>query len=306
MTLAILCPGQGSQSPAVLQSLAGEPAAREIVALFEAVVGMSLRDVAELPADQCQANRLAQPLVCATALASFAVLRDALPEPAVFAGYSIGELAAYGCAGWLSAQDTLRLAAARAAAMDAAWEAPMAMGAVRGLDGSRLAALLGGKTAHVAIRNGADRFVVAGEAQAVRAVLAAAAAAGAGTTPLDVQVASHTPLMRAAVESFRGALEASSLAAGEGRILAGVDGTPVLTRTRALDTLSSQLERAVDWAACMNGLREAGVGVALELPAGSDLSRLVREHGACPETRAVAEFTSREGLLSWLRPRTFR
>lgn len=306
MNLAILCPGQGSQDPAALAALAGEGAARPIVAAFEEVAGVTLAALARLPEERRQCNRLAQPLVCATALASFAVLRDALPGPVAFAGYSVGELAAYGCAGWLSAEETLRLAVVRATAMDAAYDRAMAMGAVRGLDPARLATLLGGREAYVAIRNGADRFVVAGEAEAVRLVLAQAGAAGAGTTRLGVRVASHTPLMRAAVEPFRRALEGSSLRVGDARILAGIDGTPVLTRERAVDTLSSQLECPVDWAACLTGLEEARIDTALEMPAGSDLSKLVREYGGNVESRGVADFASPEGLSRWIERRAKR
>lgn len=287
-------------------ALADDPRARDVVDAFQEATGIAIGDLPGVSDVDLQANALAQPLVCATALASFAVLRHALPEPAVFAGYSIGELAAYGCAGWLSAEDTLRLAVVRATAMDAAFDAPMAMGAVRGLDHSRLAALLEDRVAYVAIRNGFDRFVVGGRADAVRSVLGDSSSAGGGVTTLGVHIASHTPLMRPAVEPFRRALEKSSLTVGEGRILAGIDGTPVLTRARALETLSLQLEHTVDWAACMRGLREAGVDTALEMPTGSDLSRLVREHDQGIQARAVSEFASLDGLINWIDRRVQR
>ena len=46
-------------------------------------------------------------------------LEAARPARAVIAGYSVGELAAWGCAGAFDAKEVLQLALRRAAAMDA-------------------------------------------------------------------------------------------------------------------------------------------------------------------------------------------
>jgi [acyl-carrier-protein] S-malonyltransferase len=61
-----------------------------------------------------------QILCCTQALAARVALGAAWPARAVIAGYSIGELAAWGCAGAVDGPNTLRLAQSRAAAMDAA------------------------------------------------------------------------------------------------------------------------------------------------------------------------------------------
>lgn len=299
MTLAILCPGQGSQDPGILLGLAEAAEARPVIAAFERETGIALRDLAAMPPERIHANDLAQPLVCATALASVAVLRSRWPEPGIFAGYSVGELAAYGCAGWLSAEETIRLARLRAAAMDAAFDGPAAMVAIRGLLRADVEALLSGRAAQIAIANGADRFVVAGEAAAIESVAGKAAGRGAGVTPLAVRVASHTSLLRPAVEPFRRALEASGLSVGI-PVLAGIDGTPVLTRDRAIRTLSAQLAETLRWDACMRGLVEAGTTVAIELPAGADLSKLVRDAEPGLAARAISEFRTTDGLVAWV------
>ncbi len=44
-------------------------------------------------------NHSGQILCCTQALASWALVRSALPAHVVIAGYSVGELAAWGCAG---------------------------------------------------------------------------------------------------------------------------------------------------------------------------------------------------------------
>lgn len=303
MSLAILCPGQGSQEPATFMALARQPRNRDVAAAFEHETGIAIADLANVPAHDLQANALAQPLVCATALAAFAAIRDRIPEPAVFAGYSVGELAAYGCAGWLTPAETIRLARARAAAMDEASPDPAGMVAVRGLSRDALDALLAGTRAHVAIVNGADRFIVAGLARAVERVASEAGGRGANVTRLGVRVASHTPLLRPAVERFRAALERSALRPAA-PVLAGIDGTPVLDRTRAIETLAEQIAAPVLWSACIEGLLEAGAGTALELPSGADLAKLVREAAPSIGVRAYAEFRTTEGLVSWLSRRS--
>ena len=79
-------------------------------------------------------NVVAQPLVCALQLATWAGLRGKnLPEPRAIAGYSVGELAAYGCAGALEPGEVIQLAERRAREMDAATPGEGGLMAVRGL-----------------------------------------------------------------------------------------------------------------------------------------------------------------------------
>ena len=66
----------------------------------------------------CFENRHAQPLVCLYALIVGAALGEQRIEPELVAGYSVGELAAYGVAGALSSEEVIAAATARAQAMD--------------------------------------------------------------------------------------------------------------------------------------------------------------------------------------------
>lgn len=288
MRLAILCPGQGSQEVATLVSLGNEPRARPVIKAFERATGITIDALRSLSAATIRSNVIAQPLVCATGLAAYSVLREMLPEAVVYAGYSVGELTAYGCAGWFSFEETIRLSVERARVMDEVTVSSAAMAAVRGLKRADIEAALVGCDVHVAIVNGCDRFVVAGAAADMPTVSARVAERGGGSTQLDVQVASHTPLLDEAVERFRAVLERSELRHGI-PVLAGIDGTPVLTRTRAVETLSRQLAEPVLWKNCVHGIAEAGVTIAVELPPGADLTKLVRGVDPSITARARAE-----------------
>ena len=78
--------------------------------LLEARLGMPLQTVL---ADNGAlfSNPMAQPLIVAATMATWEALRQHVPTPALVAGYSIGEVAAYGVAGALAPVDAVALAA---------------------------------------------------------------------------------------------------------------------------------------------------------------------------------------------------
>lgn len=299
MSLGILCPGQGAQHPAMLDLVRGEPEAERVLALASAVLEAPVADLLSGPAEALFTNAMAQPLICAVELATWAALSSQLPSPRVFAGYSVGELAAYGCAGALDAQAVVALARDRARAMDAACPDPCRMSAVRDLTCGSVEALTRAHGVEIAIINAEDRIVVAGRAPAMASFEASAQGFGASVTPLPVNVASHTSLMWPAADAVHCWLEESALMAPLIPVLAGIDGTPVLSRTRAVETFARQTAQTIRWHACLEGLREAGCTVLLELGPGADLARMARDRWPGIPARSIAEFRSLEGAVAW-------
>ncbi|PWC33378.1 acyltransferase domain-containing protein [Azospirillum sp. TSO35-2] len=300
MALGILCPGQGAQAPGMLDILRGEPAAQAVLDAAAPRLGADPRALAAGPLEAMQGNAVAQPLLCAVQAATWAALRPRLPPVRAVAGYSLGELAAYGCADALDTDELLELACRRAAAMDEAGAVPGGLLAVRGLDRTRLAALCRDHGVAIAIVNDLDRIVVGGLRDALAAFELAAVAVGAAVTPLPVTVASHTPLMAPAAAAFGRVLAASGLRAPLVPVLAGIDGTPVRSRDRAIATLARQIAEPVEWAACVDGLVEMGCTLLLELGPGNALSRMVRDRYPELAVRAVADFRSLDGVAGWV------
>ena len=304
--LALLCSGQGFQHPAMF-ALTGdaEAAAPVFAAATAALGGRDPRRLVEDEAADLHDNAVAQVLCCTQALAAAAALGDAFDDDLVVAGYSVGELAAWGLAGVFDATTVMRLARRRAAAMDeAAAGTPGGLAAVRGLPKTRLEALSRAHGSHVAIVNGADQIVIGGSREALAATLEAARKAGAGkVTELAVGVPSHTPLLAAAVDPLRRALHeaaAHALPAGH-RLLSGIDGASVFDNADGLDKLARQVAETVDWQACMEECRAAGVTRALELGPGSALARLMAPGLGERESRALDDFRSLDGVRRWLR-----
>ena len=306
--LALLCSGQGFQHAGTFALTAKADAAAGVFAAAE--TALDGRDVREIAANgdatAMHDNATAQVLCCAQALAAAALLRDALADAdIVVAGYSVGELAAWGVAGVFDAKTVLRLARARADAMDAAAaKTPGGLAAVRGLALDRLGALCRAHGSHVAIVNGPDQIVIGGTREALAATLDAAREAGAGKlTELAVSVPSHTPLLEDAVDPLRRALHEAAARdlPADRRLLSGVDGAAVFAIPDGLDKLARQVARTVNWQACMEACRAAGVTRALELGPGGALAHLMAESLGARDSRALDDFRSLDGVRRWLR-----
>src|SRR3954469_13331405 len=151
----------------MLAMLKGEPEAECVLAQASAVLEAPVTDIVSGSEDALFSNAIAQPLICAVELATWAVLSGELPSPRVFAGYSVGELAAYGCAGALDPRAVVALARDRARAMDVACPDPCRMSAVRDLAQGSVEALTGVHGVEIAIINAEDRMVIAGRTPAM-------------------------------------------------------------------------------------------------------------------------------------------
>jgi [acyl-carrier-protein] S-malonyltransferase len=290
--LLVLCPGQGSQHAGMLDLARSDARAAEFLAHFAP---------ASTECDMFE-NRVAQPLIVAATLAMWEALRDRVPMPALAAGYSIGELAAYGIAGALAPQAAIGLAAKRADCMDraSALNPGQAMLAVTGLAVERAHALADQAGASVAIVTGEDACIAGGTRSTLESLARSAAAQGARCQELQVAVASHTPLMAAAVAPFAEALAAAAWQTPSFPVLSGIDATRIAEPAQAIDHLSRQLAQTILWSSCMDAAVESGVTVVLELGPGASLSRMFRTRYPELPCRSVSEFRSIDGIAAWL------
>ena len=297
MRLGILCPGQGDQTPSMFHVLAGLSEAERVIEMAAVQLG---EDPRLIHADRLPVNAIAQPILCALQLATWEALRHRLPEPCVFAGYSVGELAAHGCAGALAPDVVIALAGLRAALMDAASPVPGGLMAVRGLLRPELESLCAAHSCEIAIVNEMDRLVVGGPRDRLAALALVLEDRSAKVTPLKITVASHTSAMESAVAPFRKALAGAPWGRHSSPVLAGIDGGPVQDGGKATETLARQVAQPVDWLASMNGLSEMGCDVLLELGPCNGLARMVRDRFPNLPVRSVSEFRSLDGVVDWV------
>jgi [acyl-carrier-protein] S-malonyltransferase len=304
--IALLCSGQGYQDADMFDLLADAPEADAVFKRGRPILGgQDPRElVRRVTNDTLHTNRLGQILCCMQAIAAWAVLRPKVHRPLVVAGYSVGEVAAWGVAGLLSDEAVLDLAVQRAAAMDEATAQPSGLAAIRGLKRATLEPICRTHGAYVAIVNAEDQMLVGGTTTALDAVIQDARAAGARrTTILPVAVPSHTPLLARASDRFRQALSRNlpaEVPAGA-RLLSGIDGAAVFDVRAGADKLARQIQQTVDWAACMQACRAAGVTTVVEFGPGNALARLMHEVMPDADVHGLSEFRSLAAFERWVR-----
>ncbi|WP_019903714.1 acyltransferase domain-containing protein [Methylobacterium sp. 77] len=309
MTLAILLSGQGGQHPGMFDLTADHRPAQDIFEAAKPLLGVDPRDLVRTGGPALHENRTGQILCCVAGLAAWTLLRDMNPGRIVLAGYSIGDLAAWGCAGRFSPSAIFHLAAARAEAMDAAAGPGHGLAGIRGLSRERVTAMIEDHGCHLAIVNAADSVVAGGTVADLELLCGTALAAGAArAVVLPVHTPSHTPLLAAASPRFRQELARSEIltpsrggSSPPPRLLSGLDGAPVFDAAKGLDKLASALSRTIDWAACLDGIREAGARAVIELGPGHALATMAREALPDAAVHAVADFRSIAGIEHWLR-----
>ncbi len=304
MTLAILCSGQGGQHPGMFDLTAGLPAAQGVFAAARPLLGADPRDFARSGGPALHENRAGQILCCVAALAAWSIVSGSASSRRIVAGYSIGDLAAWGCAGRFPVETVLALAAARAEAMDAASGVGHGLAGIRGLPQARIAALAIGHGCDIAIRNAPDSVVVGGPVADLEAVCRDALSAGAQrAVVLLVRTPSHTPRLADAAVRFRERLRAAppdKPPRSGPRLVSGLDGAAVFDAERGLDKLGLQIANTIDWAACLEACREYGATTVLELGPGHALATMAAAALPAARVRALEDFRSAEGVAAWL------
>jgi len=277
--LAVLCPGQGAQTPGMLAPwLEIEPVAAHLEKLSEATnVDLTAHGTTS-DADTIRDTAIAQPLLVASALMSArALLGDALPEGAVVAGHSVGEFGASALAGVLTDAQALSLVTARGSAMAAAAAAsePTSMAAVLGGEAEAVDAALAALNLTPANVNGGGQVVAAGSKAAIRE-LVANPPERARVIELQVAGAFHTSYMAPAVDALAEAASGISPADPTTTLLSNADGKAVTSGADAVARLVRQVANPVRWDLCMETMLELGVTGIIEVAPGGVLTGLAK------------------------------
>ncbi len=311
MSVALLCPGQGSQRVGMAKDLAEAfPEAREALAAVDEALGFKLSTVMwEGPEELLTRTDHAQPAILAHSVAAWAVVGPRLAgRVAGAAGHSLGEYSAWVAAGSLAVAEAARLVRRRGELMHEAGTArPGTMAAVMGLEAARVesacreASGAGSGVAVAANLNAPDQVVISGDPAAVARAGELLKAAGAKRViPLKVSGAFHSPLMEPAAARFGEALGAAALAAPAFPVVANASAQAVRDPAAARRLLAAQLTAPVRWVESVQVLAAlAGDGAEfVEVGPGSVLAGLARRIvpgartlnvGTAPEARAFLE-----------------
>ena len=276
--LAIVCPGQGSQTPGFLTPWLEVPGVADHLAALSELTGRDLVEHGTVSDEETiKDTAVAQPLIVAAGLmAARALFGGSVPSGAVLAGHSVGEITASALAGALPEGDAMVFVRERANAMAAAAaDVPTGMAAVLGGDPDEVLAAIAGAGLTAANANGAGQTVAAGTLEEI-AAFTAAPPAKARVVPLKVAGAFHTRHMAPAVGVLEALVPSLHPADPAVVLLSNHDGAPVASGDANLASLVAQVSRPVRWDLCMQRLADLGVTGILELPPAGTLVGLAK------------------------------
>jgi [acyl-carrier-protein] S-malonyltransferase len=265
--LAIIAPGQGSQTPGMLSPWIEDPAQRELLSTWSESIGLDLIHLGTTAdADEIKDTANAQPLIVAAGLLSAHAL-NLSGKFSYVAGHSVGEITAASIAGSLSALDAMKLVRARGIEMaKAAATTPAGMSAVLGGDREVVLKAISDLGLVAANDNGGGQIVAAGSLDA----LAQLAPEGARVRSLAVAGAFHTSYMQPAVEPLRALAQSLSPTEPTVPVISNRDGEEVSEGREILNRIVNQIANPVRWDLCMQRLATLGVTGVIEVaPAGT-------------------------------------
>ena len=263
MKLAIVFPGQGSQSVGMLKEFTDAwPIVEETFRQASDALGYDLWDIVQNgPADKLNQTAITQPAMLAADVCVMRILseRSSL-EPIVLAGHSLGEYAALVAAGSLGFEDAVKLVSLRGQLMqDAVPEGEGAMAAIIGLDDEVIistcaaAAAEAGAPVEAVNFNSPGQVVIAGAAGAVKTAIEKLKAAGAKRAmPLPVSVPSHSSLMEPAAQKLAEALEEVSIQTPSLAVIQNVSAESYTSPEDIKQALAKQLHNPVQWVKTMS------------------------------------------------------
>ena len=299
--IALLAPGQGSQTEGMLSPWLELPGAADRLASWSTASGLDLARLGTTAStEEITDTAIAQPLIVAATLLAHQELtrRGALADAGdvIVAGHSVGEIAAYAIAGVISADDAVALAATRGAEMaKACANEPTGMSAVLGGDEAEVLARLEQLDLVPANRNAAGQIVAAGRLSALDK-LAEDPPAKARVRALGVAGAFHTEFMASALDGYAAAVRNVATAEPTAVLLSNRDGQPVSSASDAIEKLVAQLTRPVRWDLCGETLRQRNVKAIVEFPPAGALTGIAKRELRGVPARAVKTPADLDGL----------
>ena len=293
--IALLAPGQGSQTEGMLSPWLDLPGAADQLELWSKASGLDLvRLGTTASTEEITDTAVTQPLVVAATLLAHQELtkRGLLASETknaelIVAGHSVGEIAAYAIAGVMAADDAVALAATRGAEMAKACAMePTGMSAVLGGDEAEVLTRLEQLDLFPANRNAAGQIVAAGPLTGLEK-LAEDPPAKARIRALGVAGAFHTKYMAPALDRYAAAAAAVATAEPTATLLSNSDGQPVASAAAAMEALVAQLTQPVRWDLCTATMRDRQITAAVEFPPAGTLTGIAKRELRGVTTRAV-------------------
>ena len=294
--LALVFPGQGSQSVGMLAELSEmHPSMKASFEEASDGAGVDLWALSQAgPEEMLNRTEYTQPALLAAGVAVWRLWNaQGGTKPSVLAGHSLGEYTALVAAGALSLKDGAHLVRIRGQLMQDA--APAGVGAMAAVLGAEDALVLevceavsGAEVVVPANFNSPGQIVIGGHAAAVDAALAMLAGKGVRkAVKLAVSVPSHTPLMREAANRLAETMAGQHWNLPALPVEQNVDAKTHGSVEAIRDALVRQLYLPVQWTGCVQALAARGVNRIGECGPGKVLAGLAKRIDKSLDARAL-------------------
>ena len=289
--VAIVFPGQGSQSPGMGRLVHQHSEAARLA--FEEASDVTGLDVARVcfegDADDLAETTFTQPAVLTTSTAIFGGMREKLAEvrrsirPRLFGGHSLGLFSAAVAAEALTFRDALLVVIERSRLMSSFNEGrPVGMASIIGLDGQLVQQICEDATrspadrVDVANHNLPTQTVISGDVSALERAMERARELQGRVIRLKVKVSSHTPLHNEQAEEFAQIIRGVPISDPSRPIVSNRTSRPLRTAEELREEFSEQLRAPVFWENNVREMTGQGVHTFIEVGPGHVLSRMVR------------------------------
>lgn len=305
--LAIVFPGQGSQTVGMLAEIAAEETtvAQTFDEASEAL-GYNLWElVQDGPEEKLNQTEFTQPALLTSSIALWRLWQaKAGRQPDIVAGHSLGEYSALVCARALKFGDAVELVQKRGQYMQSAVPVGVgSMAAILGLGDEQVVESCQQATGDQVVQavnfNAPGQVVIAGHTAAVERTMELCKQAGARRAVLlAVSAPFHSQLMQPAADKMSEELDMVELTAPVFEVVQNVHGKPEASPGKIRENLVLQMDHAVRWTDTVRHLLSEGVNTIIECGPGKVLSGLNRRIESSIDSKVISDPESLDSALT--------